>query len=412
MKIAIAQITTTPDSSNSLRVCLKVIRKTATRGVELVAFPELSDITFGPGCESAGEGKQCKKIKAFRDGIGKAAKECEVWVVLGCHMPYYPNPKKWRNTCLTYNPSGELVHSYDKLHPCCEALPEASKSSTYVPGDTAQSGLEMLEVDSRDGETWRFGITIGSDLRFPQLFTYLRARGADAFIVPTSCFPTKTAGRQCETLLAARAIDNQAYVIAPCQVGKYYKGKESFGASSVVDPCGKVAVHLSSAASRKERQKEMERKMREQVDEMDGMSPGFNDPGSAHSWEDLGRERLSALAVSDLWSHKKAQTSATANWQDRKAITAIDSIPANTSKNETATRDTLERPQQTLHAPSGDIELGADGSWEALGADEGVEEECAIGYAILSKEKVIELRRMVPIWDNLRIELYGQPDGR
>lgn len=87
MKVAIAQITSIPNPERNLRLCRKIVAKAAANGAELVAFPESSDVIFGPGCESADERKELKRTKAFRDGMGQAAKESSVWVVFGCHMP-------------------------------------------------------------------------------------------------------------------------------------------------------------------------------------------------------------------------------------------------------------------------------------------------------------------------------------
>jgi hypothetical protein len=268
---------------------------------------------------------------------------------------YDADPKMWRNTCLTYNPSGELVHSYDKLHPCEATLPDMniSESSSCVSGDASQPGLEILEVESRDGETWHIGITICYDIRYPQLFTYLRARGAEAFIISTAWFPTTR--RHWDPLLTARAIDNQAYIIAPGQVGQHHKERESLGASTVVDSWGDKIVRLPSTADRKDGQK------------MNGKQVKMNGTST------------------------------------KSPNTPIDETPTSYAHNGDG---------RTLHAPFGDIELGSDGSWDDLGDDEDGGEGCAIGYAVLRKEKVEELRKMVPIWDNLRTELYGKPDGR
>ncbi|KAJ9111060.1 hypothetical protein QFC19_001258 [Naganishia cerealis] len=299
MKVAIAQITSIPNPERNLRLCRTIIQKAAAQGAELVAFPESSDVIFGPGCESEDERKELKRTKAFIDGMGLAAKENGVWVVFGCHMP-------------------------------------------------------VLKVKSRDGETWHFGITICYDIRYPQLFSYLRARGAEAYIVSTAWFPTTR--RHWDPLLTARAIDNQAYMIAPCQAGKHHEERESLGASAVVDPWGDKVVRLPSIADRKDGQK----KNGKQVPMSNGRTKSPNAPTSETATD---------------YAH---------NGDGGK----------------------------TLHAPSGDVELGSDGSWEDLGEEDDGGEGCAIGYAILRKDKVEDLRKMVPIWDNLRTELYGKPEGR
>lgn len=261
----------------------------------------------------------------------------------------------WRNSCFTYNPSGQLVHRYDKLHPCEAKLPDmdVSESQTCLPGDGAQRGLELLEITARDGETWKFGVTICYDIRYPQLFTYLRGKGAEAFIISTAWFPTTR--RHWDPLLTTRAIDNQAYAIAPAQVGRHHAERESLGASAVVDPWGDKIVRLPSIADRKDGQKKTNGEIK--ANGTKGTSPN-------------GAVEISKTS----YAHKGNGV--------------------------------------TEHAPAGDIEVGSDGDWEDLGDDEDGGPGVAIGYAVLRKEKVRDLRDKVPVWDNLRPEVYGEPCGK
>jgi predicted amidohydrolase len=265
----------------------------------------------------------------------------------------------WRNSCLTYDPSGELVHRYDKLHPCEAKFPDmdVSESKSCVSGEADQPGLELLEVKSQDGETWKFGVTICYDIRYPQLFTFLRAKGAEAFIISTAWFPTTR--RHWDPLLTTRAIDNQAYAIAPAQVGSHHEERESLGASAVIDPWGDKVVRLPSIADRKDGQKKTNGEVKTNGTNGDVKKNGPN--GVAETTD----------------------TSYAHNGNGK-----------------------------THHAPAGDIEVGSDGEWEDLGNDEDGGPGVAIGYAVLRKEKVNELREMVPVWENLRTEVYGKPDGR
>jgi hypothetical protein len=269
----------------------------------------------------------------------------------------------WRNTCLTFNPEGKLVHSYDKLHPCEAKLPDmqVSESKSCAPGEADQPGLEILSVKSQDGETWKFGITICYDIRYPQLYTYLRARGAEVFIISTAWFPTTR--RHWDPLLTTRAIDNQAYAIAPAQVGQHHEERESLGASAVVDPWGDKVVRLPSIADRTDGQKKTNGEMKVNG-KMNGKTNGN-----------------------------------------------VNGTSPNEPLEETRTSYAHNGEGRTLHTESGDVELGSDGSWEDLGEDEDGGPGCAIGYAVLSKQKVEDLREMVPVWDNLRTEVYGKPEG-
>jgi nitrilase len=89
-------------------------------------------------------------------------------------------------------------------------------------------------------EGWSCGLAICYDLRFPELFRYYSRHGAALFFVPSN-FTQKTGKDHWETLARARAIENQAFVVAPNQCGVNPRtGIASHGHSLVVGPWGDV----------------------------------------------------------------------------------------------------------------------------------------------------------------------------
>ena len=83
------------------------------------------------------------------------------------------------------------------------------------------------------------GLSVCYDARFPELYRILAVRGARLLTVPAA-FTTPTGEAHWETLLRARAIENQAFVLAPAQVGKAPPHYKSWGHSMIVDPWGRV----------------------------------------------------------------------------------------------------------------------------------------------------------------------------
>ena len=83
------------------------------------------------------------------------------------------------------------------------------------------------------------GMTVCYDLRFPELYRILAVRGATVLTVP-SAFTLETGKAHWEVLLRARAIENQAFVVAPNQVGEAPPHYHSYGHSMIVDPWGEV----------------------------------------------------------------------------------------------------------------------------------------------------------------------------
>jgi predicted amidohydrolase len=83
------------------------------------------------------------------------------------------------------------------------------------------------------------GLTVCYDLRFPELYRILAVRGAMVITVP-SAFTLDTGKDHWEVLLRARAIENQAFVVAPNQIGEAPPHYRSYGRSMIVDPWGVV----------------------------------------------------------------------------------------------------------------------------------------------------------------------------
>jgi predicted amidohydrolase len=138
------------------------------------------------------------------------------------------------NTSVLINRQGRIVAHYRKIHLFAANLDNGQvvrESDTYVAGDKPV----MAEV-----EGWSCGLAICYDLRFPELFRHYSRRGATLFFVPSN-FTQKTGKDHWETLVRARAIENQAFVVAPNQCGINPRtGIASHGHSLVVGPWGDV----------------------------------------------------------------------------------------------------------------------------------------------------------------------------
>jgi predicted amidohydrolase len=104
-----------------------------------------------------------------------------------------------------------------------------------------EAGERAVVVDTLFG---RMGLTVCYDVRFPMLYQNLADQGAIAMSVP-SAFTTTTGALHWHTLLKARAIETQSYVIAAAQHGQHSKHRASYGHSLIVDPWGKVVAELA-----------------------------------------------------------------------------------------------------------------------------------------------------------------------
>jgi len=94
-----------------------------------------------------------------------------------------------------------------------------------------------------DVDGWRLGLSICYDLRFPELYRALVAAGAEVLAVPAA-FTVRTGAAHWLTLLRARAIENQCYVLAPAQVGTHFGSRESYGHALIAGPWGDIVAEV------------------------------------------------------------------------------------------------------------------------------------------------------------------------
>jgi predicted amidohydrolase len=125
------------------------------------------------------------------------------------------------------------VHLFDVDLPDGTKLEESRGTSSGSPADLPVTELLGLGL----------GMTVCYDLRFPEIFRALESRGARVVTVPAA-FTLTTGKDHWHTLLRARAIENQIFVLAPGQTGKHPRGRQTYGKSLIVDPWGDVLAQV------------------------------------------------------------------------------------------------------------------------------------------------------------------------
>jgi len=233
IKIAGIQMASGPNVSANLSEAERLIEIAAGQGAKLVALPEyfaimgLKDTDKVAVREKEGSGP----IQRF---LAKMAKKYQVWLIGGSVPLEASTPKKVRNACLVYDPSGKLAARYDKIHLFGLDL----GNEHYHEEATIEAGDGPVVLETPLG---RIGLSICYDLRFPELY---RAMGEVDLIVVPSAFTDTTGKAHWETLVRARAIENLCYVLAPAQGGYHLSGRETHGNSMIVDPWGVVLDRL------------------------------------------------------------------------------------------------------------------------------------------------------------------------
>jgi nitrilase len=230
---AAIQMASGPQVSSNLFEAEKQIAEAAKAGAKLVALPEnfaimgMHETDKVKVREQDGEGP-------IQDFLAATAKKHGVWIIGGTMPMAGDADNKVRAACLVYNDQGQRVARYDKVHLFDVSVPDTAEE--YRESDSVEAGGRTCVIDTPFG---RMGIAVCYDLRFPEFFRSMAAKGMDLLVIP-SAFTAKTGAAHWEVLLRARAIENLCYVIAPNQGGFHLNGRQTYGHSMIVDPWGVV----------------------------------------------------------------------------------------------------------------------------------------------------------------------------
>jgi deaminated glutathione amidase len=234
IRMAAIQMASGPAVEGNLAEADRLIETAAVQGASLVALPEHFAIMGMKDTDKVGVREKYGK-GPIQEFLSAAAKRNRLWIIGGSIPIETGVPDKVRNTCLLYDDQGKCVARYDKIHLFGLDLAQErfNESKTIEPGD------KVIVAETPFG---RLGLSICYDLRFPELYRAMK----DVSIISIPSAFTQTTGRaHWEALIRARAIENQAYVIAPAQGGYHRNGRETHGDSMIVDPWGVVLDRLS-----------------------------------------------------------------------------------------------------------------------------------------------------------------------
>jgi deaminated glutathione amidase len=230
MRVAAVQMSSTGDGAANLAAADRHVRAAAADGAELIVLPEKWTAIGGPQTLlSAAEPLDGQAISWAR----AIAAELSVDLLAGSISERREGEELIANTCVHVDRQGEIRALYRKIH----MFDVEVDGRLYHESALERPGEEIVMSETSSGLP--LGLAICYDLRFPELFRILALRGALAIALP-SAFTLRTTTDHWEILVRARAIENQAFVIAANQVGEHGDGSRSGGRSMVVDPWGRV----------------------------------------------------------------------------------------------------------------------------------------------------------------------------
>jgi predicted amidohydrolase len=235
LRVAAVQLNSSADQAGNLATADRLTRAAAAQGAELIVLPEK--------WTAMGSEQELRSSAQTLDGAAmswarETARELGVDLVAGSILEAVPGQEKLANTSVHVGPDGEVVAVYRKIH----MFDVEVAGRVYRESEIEQPGEQI--VLSRTAGGVELGLSVCYDLRFPELYRILAVRGARIITIPAA-FTLATTRDHWETLIRARAIEDQVFVIAANQVGAHPAGQHSGGRSMIVDPWGIVLAQAA-----------------------------------------------------------------------------------------------------------------------------------------------------------------------
>jgi predicted amidohydrolase len=234
-RLAAVQMTSGADKAKNLEVAERLIRKAAKSGADFVGLPE-NFAWMGPEPERAANAETLEGESLRR--LAGLARELGITLLAGSVLEEGAPGGRCFNTSVLFGPDGKRLAVYRKIHLFDV---EVGDGQTYRESAAVAPGTEVVVADAPLGKV---GLSVCYDLRFPELYRRHAELGAVVLTVPAA-FTLMTGKDHWEVLLRARAIENQAYVLAPAQQGRHPKDRLTWGHAMVVDPWGLVVARAS-----------------------------------------------------------------------------------------------------------------------------------------------------------------------
>lgn len=238
---AVIQMTSTADVAANLASARSLLERARAEGATFAALPENFAIMGRDEtdklavAEDFGEGP----IQAF---LGHCARELNMWIVGGtAPIRSAERPDKVSAASLVFDDHGRCVARYDKIHLFDVDIPDRDES--YRESSTIAAGASPTVTSTPIGH---LGMSVCYDVRFPELFRLLEAKGAEVLSLPAA-FTAATGKAHWDLLVRARAVENLCFVLAPAQGGLHQSGRETYGNSMIVDPWGQVLARVDAS---------------------------------------------------------------------------------------------------------------------------------------------------------------------
>ena len=236
-KTALCQFAATKNKKKNYKLAAEAVGDAVRADAEVICLPEIWNSPYDLlllGDYSEPEGGPSHKF------MSELAREHKIYLI-GGSIPEDAGDTKVYNTSFVFGPDGKQIARHRKVHLFDVDI---ERGLRFRESDFFAAGEDLTVFDTKYG---RMGIAICFDLRFPEMFREMNKEGAHIVFLPAA-FNITTGSQHWDTLIKARALDNQMYIAACAPARDLNASFITWSHSCVATPWGE---YCAAADSRK-----------------------------------------------------------------------------------------------------------------------------------------------------------------
>ncbi|XP_038065678.1 omega-amidase NIT2-like isoform X2 [Patiria miniata] len=227
-RLALVQMAVSANKKENVTRAVRLIKEAASAGAKLVALPECFNCPYGTSYFA----DYSEKVPGeSTEALAKAAADNKVYLI-GGSIPE-EEQGKYYNTCSVFDPEGNNIAKYRKLHLFDIDVPGRI---TFKESDVLSPGNQLAVIDT---PYCKIGVGICYDMRFAELAQIYNKKGCKLLVYP-GAFNMTTGPAHWELLQRGRALDNQLYVATVSPARDASASYTAWGHSTAVSPWGEV----------------------------------------------------------------------------------------------------------------------------------------------------------------------------
>ncbi|MBN8446922.1 MAG: carbon-nitrogen hydrolase family protein [Gammaproteobacteria bacterium] len=234
------QMTSAATPAENLMQIRSLLAQIPAARPQLVALPE-GAMCFDGAVDANQLLQEPLGTGSWQQQLAALAAEFSIYLLVGTFPTKTADNEKFAASSLLFAPNGDLVADYQKIHLFDADV--ADGTGSYRESNRTAAGQKITVADLPG---LKLGMAVCYDMRFPGLFQAMRNEGMTVLALP-SAFTTVTGAAHWHTLLRARAIETQSFVLAPAQTGCHQQGRQTYGHSLIIDPWGTVLADAGEA---------------------------------------------------------------------------------------------------------------------------------------------------------------------